>query len=201
MRFDDCHWSQENTSGLCGSCFCRDDHVHLNTDSHCRMCAFWVCVKCVCERMLGCYCTEGLADFRATLLSVRLCIGGLYCGSERPDVERVLQRNNKVFVATAPMPLLSSIALLMPFQSLQEGGGLGLPVPASGCVCVSRKYMQVCSEVCNHTQEWDVFIDVLQRVSVAECCLSGSINECLTLSPLEKEEQLPVMDHQQWEFW
>lgn len=68
--------------------------------------------------MLGCYCAEGLADFRATVLSVGLCIGGLYCGTERPDVERVMQRNNKVFVPTAPMSLLSfSIALLKPFQT------------------------------------------------------------------------------------
>lgn len=56
---------------------------------------------------------------------MRLCIWGVgvgvggYCGPERPDVERVMQRNNQVFVPTAPMSLLSfSIALLMPFQTL-----------------------------------------------------------------------------------
>lgn len=93
---------------------------------------------CAFGRILGCCYAEGLADLRATVPSVRLCVGGLYCGPERPDVERVMQRNNKGFVPTAPMSVRSfSMALLVPFQTLhgeRRAGGPGLPVPASGCV-------------------------------------------------------------------
>lgn len=84
--------------------------------------------------MLGCYCAEELADFRATILSVRLLIGGLYCGTERPDVERVMQRNNKVFVPTAPYVLALHYSLTEAFSNPtlgQEGGGQGY-LPASG---------------------------------------------------------------------
>ena len=70
--------------------------------------------------MLGCPCAVGLAGLRATVLSVRLCIGGLYCGFEKPDVERAMQRNNKVFVPAAPMSLLS-----FSFQTLHWERGAG----------------------------------------------------------------------------
>lgn len=59
---------------------------------------------------------------------------GLYCGTERPDVERVMQRNNKVFVPTAPYVLALHYSLTEAFSNPtlgQEGGGQGY-LPASG---------------------------------------------------------------------
>lgn len=122
MQIDHCHWSQEQIIPHCVYWCVQLPFGEIitctSTQTHIAGCVYSESVLNVCGRMLGCYCAEGLADFRATVLSVSLCIGGLYCGTERPDVERVMQRNNKVFVPTAPMSLLSfSIALLKPFQT------------------------------------------------------------------------------------
>lgn len=82
MQFDYWHWSQENTSGLCVY-WCvqlllqrlsRALEHRLTLRDVCILSLCWMCV-CVSERMLGCYCAEGLADFRATVLSVRLYWG------------------------------------------------------------------------------------------------------------------------------
>lgn len=62
---------------------------------------------------------------------MRLCVEG-HCETKKPDVKRLMQRDNKVFVSIVHVHgLLYSLARVCLDSMVRKVGGGGLPVPVS----------------------------------------------------------------------